>query len=78
MPVSSDASKYLKFTITKVQWEVWAGGFSTGAYLDFDIETGDGYRQHHKVQDGSASDVNRAVSGTIAGLSNGYFRTEMY
>jgi len=66
VPVSPDAEKYLKFTITKAQWEVWAGGFSIGAYLDFDIETGDGYKQHYKVQDGSAMDVSRSVGGTVA------------
>lgn len=66
VPLSPDAEKYLKFTITKAQWEVWATGFSIGAYLDFDIETGDGYKQHYKVQDGSAMDVSRSVGGTVA------------
>lgn len=65
VPLSSDAEKYLKFTITKIQWEIWAGGFSIGSYLDFDIEDGDGYKQHYKVQDGSGMDVSRAVGGTI-------------
>jgi hypothetical protein len=66
IPVSSNAKKYLKFTITKIQWEVWAGGFSIGSYLEFDIETGDGYKKHYKVQDQSASGVERAVGGTIS------------
>ena len=65
VPLSSDAKKYLKFTITKIQWEIWAGGFSIGSYLDFDIEDGDGYKQHYKVQDGSSMDISRAVGGTI-------------
>jgi len=65
VPLAPDAKKYLKFTITKAQWEIWAGGFAIGAYLDFDVETGDGYRQHYRVQDGSGSDVSRAVSGTV-------------
>ena len=51
VPLSPDSEKYLKFTISKVQWEVWAGGFSIGAYLEFDIETGDGYKMHYRVQD---------------------------
>ena len=66
VPLSSDAEKYLKFTITKIQWEIWAGGFSIGAYLEFDIETRDGYKGHYKVQDGSSVHVSRAVGGTIS------------
>lgn len=63
VPLSPNSEKYLKFTISKVQWEVWAGGFSIGAYLEFDIETGDGYKKHYRVQDGSSMDVSRAVGG---------------
>lgn len=66
VPLSPDAEKYLKFTITKVQWEVWAGGFSIGSYLEFDIETRDGYKGHYKVQDGSGMDVSRAIGGTVS------------
>ena len=66
VPLSPDAEKYLKFTITKVLWEVWAGGFSIGSYLEFDIETKDGYKGHYKVQDGSGMDVSRAIGGTIS------------
>ena len=66
VPLSPDAEKYLKFTITEIQWEVWAGGFSIGSYLEFDIETKDGYKEHHKVQDGSSVDVSRAVGGTVS------------
>jgi hypothetical protein len=66
VPLSPDAEKYLKFTITKVQWEIWAGGFSIGAYLEFDIETGDGYKGHYKVQDGSGMDVTRSVGGAVS------------
>jgi hypothetical protein len=66
VPLTIDSEKYLKFTISKVQWEIWAGGFSIGAYLEFDIETGDGYKAHYKVQDQSSMDVSRAVGGTIS------------
>ncbi len=66
VPLSPDSRKYLKFTITKVQWEVWAGGFSIGAYLEFDIETGDGYKMHYRVQDKSSRNVDRAVGGTTS------------
>jgi len=62
---SPTAEKQLRFTITSVQWEVWAGGFSLGAYLEFDVETSDGYRAHHKVQDGSSMDVPRAIGGAV-------------
>jgi len=43
----------------------WANGSIIGSYLEFDIETGDGYMRHYKVQDGSAMDVSRAVGGAI-------------
>jgi len=66
VPLSPDAEKYLLFTITKIQWEVWAGGFSIGSYLEFDIETKDGYKEHYKVQDGSSVDVSRAIGGTVS------------
>ena len=66
MKLSSDANKYLTFTITKTQWECWAGCFAFGAYLEFDIETGDGYKKHYRVQDGSGSNLTRAMGGTIA------------
>jgi len=65
VPLSADAEKYLSFTIQKIQWEVWAGGFSIGSYLYFTIETGDGYKKNYRVQDQSGMDVGRAVSGTI-------------
>jgi len=62
-PVST---KQLKFTITKVQWEPWAGGFSIGSYLYFDVETSAGYKVSYKVQDGSGMDVDRAIGGTVS------------
>lgn len=76
VPLSPDSKKYLKFTIRKVQWEVWAGGFSIGAYLEFDIETGDGYKKHYKVQDQSGMDVSRAVGGTISRAVEKIFQDE--
>jgi len=60
-----DVNKCLKFTITKAQWEMWAGGFSMGAYLDFEIETVGGYRLHYRVHDRSVNNVSRVVSGTM-------------
>jgi hypothetical protein len=66
VPLSPDSEKYLKFTISKVQWEVWATGFAMGSYLEFDIETGDGYKSHYRVQDQSGVNVSRAVGGTIS------------
>lgn len=66
VPLSPEATKYLKFSITKIQWEVWAGGFAIGSYLEFDVETGDGYKQHYKVQDQSSMDVSNAVGGTVS------------
>ena len=66
VPLSADAEKHLSFTITKIQWEVWAGGFAMGSYLEFDVETGDGYKKSYRVQDSSGMNVGRAVSGTIS------------
>ncbi len=76
VPLSPDSKKYLKFTISKVQWEVWAGGFSIGAYLEFDIETGDGYKKNYRVQDKSGMDVSRAVGGTISRAVEEIFQDE--
>lgn len=76
VPLTTDSEKYLKFTISKVQWEIWAGGFSIGAYLEFDIETGDGYKSHYRVQDQSSMDVSRAVGGTISRAVEKIFQDE--
>ena|GEM_PF-942222 len=66
--ISTDPAsvKQLRFTITKIQWEPWAGGFSVGSYLYFDVETSDGYKVSYKVQDGSGMDVDRAIGGTVS------------
>lgn len=61
--LAADSSKQLKFTIDRMQWEIWAGGFSIGAYMDFTVETSAGYRRSYKVQDGSSMDVERAIGG---------------
>jgi hypothetical protein len=76
VPLSTESAKFLKFTISKVQWEIWAGGFATGSYLEFDVETGDGYKRHFRVQDGSAAHVSRAVGGTISRAVEEIFQDE--
>jgi hypothetical protein len=76
VPLSPNSEKYLKFTISKVQWEVWAGGFAIGAYLEFDIETGDGYKGHYRVQDKSSMNVDRAVGGTTSRAVEKIFEDE--
>ena len=58
-----ESARQIRFTIDRMQWEVWAGGFSIGAYMDFTVETSSGYRQAFKVQDGSAVDVTRSIGG---------------
>jgi hypothetical protein len=63
VPGAADAGRDLKFTIDAMRWDVWAGGFSIGAYMDFTVETSGGYRQSYTVQDGSAADVSRAIGG---------------
>jgi hypothetical protein len=76
VPLSPHSDKYLKFTISKVQWEVWAGGFAIGAYLEFEIETGDGYKSHYRVQDKSSMNVDRAVGGTTSRAVEKIFQDE--
>ena len=76
VPLSPNSEKYLRFTISKVQWEVWAGGWSIGAYLEFDIETGEGYKMHYRVQDKSSGNVDRAVGGTTSRAVEQIFQDE--
>ena len=64
--VSQSAEKQLRFTITDIKWDIWGMGHVTGAILDFDIETGDGYSKQYKVQDQSGINVERAVGGTVS------------
>jgi hypothetical protein len=75
VPLSPNSEKYLKFTISKVQWEIWAWGMY-GAYLEFDIETGDGYKMHYRVQDQSGWDEARAVGGTTSRAVEKIFQDE--
>jgi len=76
VPVSQSAEKYLKFTITQIQWEVWAMGFVMGSYLEFDIETGDGYCSHYRVQNQSGHHIERAVGGTVSRAVEKIFRDD--
>lgn len=74
VPLSPNSEKYLKFVISKVHWEHWAP-FLNGSYLEFDIETGDGYKMHYRVQDQSGN-VERAVSATISRAVEKIFQDE--
>ena len=65
IPVSDNAERVIRFTATKVQWEDWAGGFAMGIYIDFDIETTDGYKAKYTVKDGSGVSMGRALGGAI-------------
>ena len=76
VPLSPNANKFLKFTITKVQWDKWAYGPMRDAYLEFDIETGDAYKKHYRVQDQSFGDVGRAVGGTTSRAVEQIFQDE--
>jgi len=76
VPLSPNSKKYLKFTISKVQWEYWAGGRLVVAYLEFDIETGDGYKTHYRVQDQSGRSEDRAVDGTTSRAVEKIFQDE--
>lgn len=76
VPLSPNSEKYLKFTISKVQWEYWAGGRVVAAFLEFDIETGDGYKMHYRVQDQSGRSEDRAVGGTTSRAVEKIFQDE--
>jgi len=74
--LSADSEKFIRFTIYKIQWEYWAGGYEVGAYLDFDIETGDGYKKRYRVEDSSLTYVSRAVGRTISRAVEKIFQDE--
>jgi hypothetical protein len=65
VPLSPDANKYLKFTITKIQWDLWAKGIWSGIYLEFEIETSDGYNESYKVMAHSVWGTNRQIGGAV-------------
>ena len=65
VPLSSNAQKFLKITFTNLQWESWAGGFTFGVYLNFDVETSDGYSINYQVQD-SGRRMSRAIGGSVS------------
>ena len=75
VPLSPNSEKYLKFTISKVEWEVWGGGWLLGSYLEFDIETGDGYKRRYRVQD-QGQTLPRAVGGTASRAVEKIFQDE--
>jgi len=74
VPLSPNSEKYLKFTISKVQWGI-RGGINW-AYLEFDIETGDGYKRHYRVEDKSGWNIDRAVGGTTSRAVEEIFQDE--
>ena len=76
VPLSPNSQKHLRFVISRVQWEIWGGGYLIGSYLEFDIETGDGYKIHYRVQDQSANTAARAVGGTISRAVEKIFQDE--
>lgn len=65
VPVSSSTSKYIKFTVTKIQTEVW-GMFVMGCYMYVTVETSNGYKRDFRCQDQSGSHLDRAVGGAIS------------
>jgi hypothetical protein len=65
VPISDDSSKYLKFNITKIQYEHW-GMFVFGCYMYVTVETSNGYKKDFKVQDQSGSHLDRAVGGAVS------------
>jgi hypothetical protein len=64
VPLSSSSKKYLKFTINKIWRERWASGLIFAVFLDFDIETGAGYRKHYRVEDHLSATISRDLGGT--------------
>lgn len=51
VPLSTQSKKYLKFTISKVRWEHPLPFLMADIFLEFDIETGNGYKKHYEVSD---------------------------
>jgi hypothetical protein len=66
VPVSSSTSKYIKFTVTKIQTEAWGGMFVMGCYMYVTVETSNGYKRDFRSQDQSGSHLDRAVGGAIS------------
>ena len=64
VPLSSNSEKYLKFIISKIWRERWASGWIIAVFLDFDIETGAGYRKHYRVEDHLSMNISRDLGGT--------------
>jgi hypothetical protein len=75
VPVSTNSTKYLKFSINKLQWENW--GFVNGCYFYFTVETSDGYKQQYKVQDQSPSWIDRAFGGAVSRAVEKIFQDRM-
>lgn len=76
VPLSNNSKQYIKFTISKIQCEVFGMGWGgMGASLEFDIETADGYHKHFTVQDRSFVE-SRAVGGTITRAVEKIFQDE--
>ncbi len=73
VPLSPNSEKYLKFTISKVYAE---SDWVYVAYLEFDVETGDGYKRHFKVQDQSPMSIERAIGATTARAVERIFQNE--
>jgi hypothetical protein len=67
VPVSSSSSKYIKFTVSKIQIEYWGfvGGVM-GCYLYVTVETSSGYKRDFRAQDQSAWHLDRAVGGAVS------------
>jgi len=67
VPVSNNSSKYIKFTITKIQWEAWGAlVYINGCYMHVTVETSNGYKRSFIAQDQSATHLDRAVGGAIS------------
>jgi len=76
IPISDNAQSVIKFTTTKIEWEYWAVGFVMGTYLDFEVETADGYKKKFTVQDGSQVHLERAVGGAITRVAEKVLQDE--
>jgi hypothetical protein len=66
VPVVPSSSKYIKFTVTKIQSEAWGVIYVKGCYMYVTVETSSGYKKDFKAQDQSAWHFDRAVGGTIS------------
>ena len=60
--VTNDSKKTIMFTTKRMNWQ---GGWTRSIYMDFEVETGEGYKRTYKVMGVSGFDLDRALGDAI-------------